>query len=87
MDIVDKVFFEGAKVDERLAAAYKMFDSKDGELVLKDLMTFVGWGAQDPTIMEPEDAKAILASQRVLWRIKAMLNCETEKQDKGEDNE
>ena len=87
MDTVDKVFFEGAKVDERLAGAYKMFNSKDGEIVLKDLMTFVGWGAQDPTIMFPEDAKAILASQRVLWRIKAMLNCETEKPEQGDENE
>ncbi len=87
MDLIDQVFYEGATCEEELARAYSMLDSKEGRMILKDLMVYTGWGAQDPTSLSGEDAKAVLTSQRVLWRIKAMLNCKPEKMNEGDDNE
>lgn len=85
MDAVDSVFYKETVADGALIGAYKFFESEDGKVVLDDLLKFCGWGAQDPTIMDESDAKSILASQRIVWRIKAMLNAEV--QEQGEDNE
>jgi len=58
----------------------------DGKVVLEDLLRYCGWGPQDPTVMNGEDAKSILAMQRIVWRIKAMLNSTVETKQ-GDDNE
>ena len=86
MDAIDSVFYEEVEEDEKLVSAYAFFNSDEGKLVLKDLLKYCYWGAQDPTILEESDAKSVLATQRVLWRIKAMLNCKVSAQN-GEDNE
>jgi len=83
MDVVDKVFFEDTQADGNLIGAYQIFDSPDGKLVLKDLLVQCSWGAQDPTSMEEKDASSILATQRIMWRIKAMLNA-TPQPEQGE---
>ncbi len=74
MDSVDQTFYEGAQAPSDLIGAYLIFDTPDGRLVLNDLMIQCSWGAQDPTIMGDLDAKSILATQRIMWRIKGMLN-------------
>ena len=80
MDAVDKVFYKEATADGDLIGAYKFFESEDGKRVLGDLLKYCGWGPQDPTVMGEDDAKSILAMQRIVWRIKAMLNAEIQKQ-------
>jgi hypothetical protein len=84
MDSVDKVFYDEVTVPSDVSSAYQIFNSKDGAVVLKDLTRILSWGAQDPLLMNDGDAKAILASQKALWRIKAMLNS---KPERGEENE
>jgi hypothetical protein len=86
MDAVDKVFYKDAEADDKLIGAYQMFDSVDGKTVLEDIMRFTSWGAQDPTVLDDSDAKSILAMQRVVWRIKGMLNS-VPQTDKGEVDE
>jgi len=86
MDAVDSVFYQDVTAPENLINAYSFFNTEEGKLVLKDLQPFLGWGAQDPTIMGEEDAKSILAMQRVVWRIKAMLNAKPQTET-GEDDE
>lgn len=81
MDAVDKVFYKDAEASEELVGAYEIFNGPDGELVLEDMMRFCSWGAQDSTIMDEQDAKSVLAMQRYIWRVKAMLNS---KPTKGE---
>ena len=80
MDAVDAVHYGDAVADGDLIGAYKIFESEDGKKVLKDLLVYCGWGAQDPTIMDESDAKSILAMQRIVWRIKGMLNAEVQEQ-------
>ena len=87
MDAVDDVFFKDATADEDLIGAYQIFDSKDGKMVLKDLLVQSRWGAQAPTLMDEGDAKSILASQRIVWRIKAMLNATVQETQGDEENE
>lgn len=84
MDAVDKVFYKDAEASEELVGAYQMFDSADGKIVLQDMIRFCGWGAQDPTVMDEGDAKSVLAMQRYIWRIKAMLNAKPAKGDNDE---
>ena len=86
MDAVDRVFYDNVTADEDLIGAYKMFASDDGKKVLADILRYCCWGAQDATIMDDSDAKAILASQRIVWRIKAMLNAGVQ-ETTGEDDE
>ena len=74
MDVVDSVFYEDTEMPEALIGAYQFFNSEDGKIVLKDMLVQCSWGSQDPTIMDEQDAKAILATQRMMWRIKAALN-------------
>ena len=74
MDAVDEVFYKASEMDKDLIGAYQMFNSNDGKKVLEDLVRFCAWGAQDPTMLDDTDAKSVLAQQRVLWRIKGMLN-------------
>lgn len=78
MDAVDSVFYKEAVADGNLIGAYKFFESDDGKKVLDDLLRYCGWGPQDPTTMGEDDAKSILAMQRIVWRIKAMLNAEVQ---------
>ena len=87
MDAVDSVFYQDATAPENLIKAYSFFNTEDGKLILKDLQPFLGWGAQDPTIMGEDDAKSILAMQRIVWRIKAMLNAKPEAEQTGDDDE
>lgn len=86
MDVVDKVFYKDAEADDTLIGAYQIFDSEDGKVVLEDIMRFTSWGAQDPTVLDELDAKSILAMQRIVWRIKGMLNSAPQT-DKGEVDE
>ena len=86
MDAVDGVFYENVTAEEDLIGAYQMFNSEDGKKVLADILKYCYWGAQEPTVMDESDAKAILASQRVVWRIKAMLNAGVQ-ETQGEENE
>ncbi len=86
MDAVDGVFYENVTAEEDLIGAYQMFNSEDGKKVLTDILKYCYWGAQEPTVMDESDAKAILASQRVVWRIKAMLNAGVQ-ETQGEENE
>lgn len=83
MDVVDSVFYEDTEMDERLIDAYQMFNSSDGKIVLDDLLRYCGWGPQDPTSLDESDAKSVIAMQRIVWRIKAMLNAKPE----GDSNE
>ena len=84
MDAVDAVFYEEAEASEELVGAYEIFNCADGKLVLNDMMRFCGWGPQDPTTMDEADAKSVIAMQRYMWRVKAMLNA---KPVKGEVDE
>ena len=87
MDAVDAVFYEETVAPQELISAYSIFTSDSGKVVLEDLLRFCGWGAQDPTLMDEGDAKSILATQRVLWRIKAMLNATPQPEQGEDDNE
>ena len=84
MDSVDTVFYKDTEAPQELISAYEFFNSADGKLILADMIRFCGWGAQDPTAMGEQDAKSILAMQRYMWRVKAMLNA---KPTKGEVDE
>lgn len=86
MDSIDAVFYKKAEAPERLISAYQFFNSDDGKVILEDLIRYCGWGPQDPTVMNGDDAKAILAMQRIVWRIKAMLNSIVETKQ-GDNNE
>lgn len=85
MDAVDKVFYENVTADEKLIGAYQFFATESGRLVLEDMLKQCYWGAQDPTVLDDTDAKSILAAQRVVWRIKAMLNATIEQEQGVED--
>ena len=89
MDAVDGVFYENVTAEEELIGAYQMFASDDGKKVLADILKYCYWGAQEPTAMDESDAKAILASQRVVWRIKAMLNAgvQENEENQGDDED
>ena len=87
MDAVDRVFYENVTADEDLIGAYQMFASDDGKKVLADILRYCGWGVQDPMSMDDSDAKAILASQRIVWRIKAMLNAKVQKTQGDDEDE
>lgn len=84
MDSIDIVFYKDAKMSEELITAYSIFDTDEGRMVLDDLLRYCGWGPQDPTTMDESDAKAILAAQRIVWRVKAALNAKPSGDEENE---
>jgi hypothetical protein len=85
MDSIDAVFYKDAEMPEELITAYAFFNTDEGKIVLEDLLRYCGWGPQDPTSMNEQDAKSVLAAQRIVWRVKAALNAKP--QTKGEDED
>jgi len=73
MDAVDKAMYEGIEVDEDLYQAYHAVfnESKEAQIVLKDLLRACNYGAYTP---DPDSKLRIFERSTVILRIKSILN-------------
>ena len=80
MDILDEVKYTDQPVDLELSQSYRAIfnGSPESRRVLEDMMNQCLWGKYSN---DPELQREITISQKIMWRIKAMLNGKPTKQE------